>query len=474
MSRLANIVRSLLLCLLLYSGLLFANGLPEPVRLALQTAGIPESSVSVFVQALDGSSPLWSLNAEQAHNPASVMKLVTTYVALETLGPSHTWKTRVWADGEIHDGKLSGNLVIKGGGDPYLTLERMWLMLRALRMKGIREIDGDLVLDTSRYDLPPMDPGAFDGEPLAAYNAVPGPLVANFNAQEIHLVPENDGVSIQPTLALPDMHFVSKLQVVLGSCNGWRGPIEASLTDAASNTFTLEGPYPASCGDKTLNLNLLDSARNFAQTFRALWEETGGVWLGKARQGTAPAERAALLEFESPPLEDLIRPMNKYSSNVMARMLYLDLGVDQAGEPGTLAKSEQVLRGWLKSKGLEMTSLVVDNGSGLSRQTRVSAEDMGRLLIAAGHSAYFSEFESALPIAALDGTMKSRMNSGGVAGNAHLKTGTLRGSKAMAGYVRDRNGRVVVVVCMIEHPNAERGALAQDALAEWIYQGAIP
>ena len=154
-----------------------AIGLPAAFTDALKQAGIPLDHVAVVVQPLDAAAPVLSHNAEAALNPASVMKLATSFAALNQLGPGYAWSTDVWADGVIADGVLSGDLVIKGHGDPTLTLARMWLLQRELRARGVRHIHGNLVLDLSHFELPAIDPGAFDGEPLALYNAAPGPLV---------------------------------------------------------------------------------------------------------------------------------------------------------------------------------------------------------------------------------------------------------------------------------------------------------
>lgn len=469
----------------LYGGLLLflallpahANGLPDSVSLALQKVGIPRDAVSVVIQPTGSGVPLLSLNAEQPMNPASTMKLVTTYAALESLGPAYTWKTALWAGGEIHDGTLQGDLIIRGGGDPYMTLERLWLLQRALRQKGVREINGNLLLDLSLYELPPSDVGAFDGDPLAGHNAVPSPLVVNFNVQNVKLLPEGEAVSIKAEMPLTGIRFTSRLRLTELPCNGWRSQVKAGIPDPGVGEVVFDGSYPRSCGEKSMALNLFEPPLNFAQTFRALWEESGGKWQGGVAPGMAPAD-APLLEFESPPLADVIRPLNKYSSNIMTRMVYLTLGQTKSGAPATLDKSAIAVRETLAAKDLNFPELVLENGAGLSRLERISAHSMSRLLQAASRSRNFSELESSLPIAAVDGTMKNRLNGNvngspsGAAGHAHLKTGSLKDVKSLAGYVRDKNGQNWVVVFMINHANAGRGTEAQDALIEWLYQGA--
>jgi D-alanyl-D-alanine carboxypeptidase/D-alanyl-D-alanine-endopeptidase (penicillin-binding protein 4) len=450
-----------------------AEALPQGMADALNKSGIPQEAVAVYVQSLDDGAPLLSVNAEQPMNPASAMKLVTSYVALESLGPAHTWKTAVWAKGEIRDGRLNGDLVIRGGGDPYLTLERMWLMQRALRAKGVREIAGRLVLDMSLYDLPPMDPGAFDGEPLAAYNALPAPLIADFNAQQVRIAVEGEQVNVRPELPLSGVNFISQLRPVAGACNAWRDGIVMSFPDPSMKEIVaFEGGYPRACGEKRLPLNLLDPAQNFVQVFRALWEESGGKLEGEGVLGAAPAEDAPLLEFESPPLADLIRPLNKHSSNVMARMVFLTLGQEKFGVPATLGKSLLAMHDTLQAHGLDFPELFLENGSGLSRDERISARSMGRLLSDVYRSPHFSELESALPISATDGTLKKRFNGSAFSGHAHLKTGSLKDVRSLAGYLVDRNGRRLAVVMFVNHDKADQSEAAQKALLNWLYEGA--
>lgn len=460
-------LRALLLAgLLAAAALARANGYPSTVAAALDKAGIPQAAVAFVVMPAAGGEALLSVNAGQPMNPASTMKLVTTYAALKSLGPAYTWKTSIWADGEIRDGRLDGDLIIRGGGDPYLTIERLWLLQHALRLKGVREIAGDLVLDLSLYELPPLDAGEFDGEPLAAYNAVPSPLVVNFNAQNLLLTVDGDTVRVRPEWPLGNLRFVSNLRLSDEPCNGWRSEVDARIPDPGVPELVLEGSYPRACGEKTLPLNLFEPPFNFVVSFRTLWEESGGKWRGDVAPGMAPVDRPPLLEFESPPLGEMIRPLNKYSSNIMTRMLFLTLGQHASGAPATLGKSVPALHGALREEGLDFPELVLENGSGLSRDERISASSMVRLLQAAARSPYFSEFEAALPIAAVDGTMRKRAN--GAAGHAHLKTGSLKDVRAVAGYVLDRGGQRWALAFFVNHANARDGAEALDALVEWV------
>ncbi len=450
-----------------------ADGLPAAFTDALNQAGIPLGRVAVVVQPLDAKAPVMAHNAEAALNPASVMKLVTSFAAIHQLGPGYVWTTDVWAVGEIADGVLNGDLVIKGHGDPTLTLERMWLLQRELRARGVRHIRGNLVLDLSHFDLPPIDPGAFDGEPFALYNAAPGALVANFNATTLRLKPNADQVLIVPDIALPGVTLTSRLALTdQADCNGWRGAMTPAFPDPARYELVVTGNYARSCGEQAWSLSLFEPAATFDFIFRGLWAESGGTLTGATVAGTAP-QSEPLLKFTSETLTEALTRLNKHSNNLMTRNLFLTLGAESEGTPATLEKGARSVRDALTQRGISTRKLVLENGAGLSRIERVSAEALNQLLRAAYNSPLFAEFQSSLPIVAIDGTLKRRFNGSAVSGNAHLKTGTLRDVSALAGYVYTVNGRRVSFVMLVNHPNARHSEAAQRALLEWVQQGGV-
>lgn len=445
-----------------------AAALPAAFTAELKRAGIPLTHVAVQVQPLDADRPTLSHNAGAALNPASVMKLVTSFAALHQLGPGYTWTTHVWADGPIADGVLHGDLIIKGHGDPTLTLERIWLLQRELRARGVRQISGRLVLDASHFSLPAIDPGAFDNTPLAPYNATPGALVANYNAITLRLKPDADRVLIVPDIALPGVTFTSRLRLTDGACNGWRSALAPAFADDARNELVVSGSYPRGCGEQAWSLSLFAPAAMFDFIFRDLWAEAGGTLAGLTVAGTAP-DTEPLLKFASEPLAQALNRLNKHSNNLMTRNLFLTLGAERHGAPATLEKGDDAVRELLEQRGVPTHKLVLENGAGLSRIERISATTLTHLLHAAYRSPLFAEFQSALPIAALDGTLKRRFNNSAASGSAHLKTGTLRDASALAGYVYTAQGQRVSLVLLIYHANATRSEAAQRALLEWVY-----
>lgn len=452
--------------------------LPAEVAALLARAKVPQGALAALVvdaaPALNGAStPLLSWRANAAMNPASVMKLVTTYAGLELLGPSFTWATPVYVDGPITDGVLQGNLIIQGKGDPKLVLERLWLLLRRVQALGIRHISGDILLDRSAFAASPQNPADFDGEPQRPYNVGPDALLINFKSVVMTFTPNLAGgsahVSFDPPLAGVRMQSSVPLSVdqnggaSLATCGDYRSLLKADLADPLRMGFS--GSYPAACGEKVWAVAYADPASHAERAVAGLWQEMGGSLGGRVREGRAAAELKPVFELVSPTLAEVIRDINKYSNNVMAQQLFLTLSLQRTGVASSEASREVVGRWWRERFG-EQEAPVLDNGSGLSRQSRITPQGLARLLQAAYVSGVMPELMASLPISGVDGTLK-RSKSNVSAGGAHMKTGTLRDATALAGYVHKPSGKRLVVVAIINHPNAPAARPALDALVDW-------
>jgi len=448
------------------------DALPGPVATALRAAGVPVSNVAVVVQQVGSDRPSLKHQPNTAMNPASTMKLVTTYAALEILGPAYRWKTEAAIDGALSDGLLQGNLVLRGTGDPKLNLEAFWMLLRALRGKGLRDIRGDLMLDRSHFAPVQGEPGRFDGDPFRPYNVLPDALLLNFKSLRFTFAPANGGVRLAVDPRPPALEVINVLKLAEGACpdgRAFRDLIKASF-DSAKPRAIFTGQYPASCGEKDLNVALLEPNEYAAGVMRQLWAELGGTWTGGVREGRISPGAQPFHVHESAPLGEIVRDMNKFSNNVMARQIFLAVGAERSGAPADGAKSSAAIKAWLAQSGIAASELVMENGSGLSREERVSAATLTAVLQAAWGSNVMPEFIASMPITAVDGTMRRRLRGEGVSGNAHIKTGLLSDARSMAGYVLDRRGRRYAVVMFVNHPNAGATQPAHDALLRWVYQ----
>ena len=285
------------------------NNLPGNVAAALAQAGIPENEVGVYVHDLTMDRQVLSFGADRALNPASAMKLLTTFAALELLGPAHTWKTEAWLDGTLDGDRLNGNLVLKGYGDPKFNMESLWLFLRDLRNRGVREISGDLVLDRTFFAIDNHDPALFDNEPLRPYNVGADALLINYRTFRFQFVPDETGqrVGIFSEPALSPTLVVNNLLLGPGSCDVW--PERPAISE---NILTFSGIFPSGCGEKFRYFSLL-SANDYAQTlFRQIWQQVGGAWSGIVRDAELPPTAKLFATWVSPPLSDLIRDINKF------------------------------------------------------------------------------------------------------------------------------------------------------------------
>lgn len=442
-----------------------ATALPPGVLKALQAARVPASAMGAVVME-PGGRVFVEANADTPLNPASTMKLVTAFAALELLGPAYTWRTEVHAAGKVAPyGRLDGDLFIKGSGDPKLTMESLWLLLRDVRARGIRDITGDLVLDRTAFATQDIDPGAFDGDPTRPYNVGPDAALLNFNAMRLTFVPDTAAgvVRIYPEPPLADVRIDNNLTLSNGPCDAWP---EKPAVDIITFGLTFSGAYPVACGEKVKHYSLLPPVEYARALFEHLWRGIGGSFSGRVRQGQLPAGSQPVASIESPPLVDVVRDINKNSNNVMARQVYLALGA-RSGQPATLEAAHAAVAAWLRGKGIAPEDVVLENGSGLSRRERITPRALATLLADAWRGPYGPELAASMPLAGIDGTLKRRFTSSPALGRAHLKTGYLGNVRAMAGYVHGENGRTLVVVSIINHANAPQAAAVSEALVEW-------
>jgi D-alanyl-D-alanine carboxypeptidase/D-alanyl-D-alanine-endopeptidase (penicillin-binding protein 4) len=528
------------------------NGLPASVQAALAAARLPPDALVAWIAEVGPQglyAPRLAWRAQQPVNPASLMKLFSTGAALELLGPAWTWTTPVLASGPIDArGVLLGDLVIQGSGDPTLMIERVWLLLRQLQQRGVREVRGDIVLDGSAFTYMARNPASFDGEPLRPYNVQPDALLLNLKSITLGFVPDVPRGVARITTDVPLSGVRVDADVTLGSgdCGDWRRALKADFSNPARLRFA--GRYPVACGDKTWPIAYADPASYNARLVEALWREIGGRLGGRVREGVAPPDAALLFEFASPPLAAVVRDINKYSNNVMAQQLFLSLGLNAAAihlpvappapgaasglvatpatpasasvevpaapfrvaatnpspeavpgasllpEPGiapvlvpavppapaTPADTTEAARAVLRQHVRERTActepeVVIDNGSGLSRDSRSSARCLGAWLQALWTSPLMPELTSSLPLPGVDGTARRPGRAWGAAlGRAHLKTGSLRDSAGLAGYVIGASGRRYAFVAILNHPQANAGRPVLDALIDWTAQEASP
>lgn len=445
--------------------------LPIGVRSALQVRDLPPESLSIHVEDIETGELVLEWMAEEPRNPASTMKLLTTLVALDTLGPAYRWRTDVYAFGEVTNGFLDGNLLLKGYGDPFLVTERVWQMQRGIRQAGIRHISGDLLLDDSYFDVGSYDPAAFDRRPLRAYNVAPNALLMNFKVVRYWFEPDGQSVRVRLDPQLDNLQVDNRLRLVPGYCGGYQRGITVT-NNSDDDRVRFSGKFPAGCERYAMDRTVLSHNAFVYGLFTSLWRESGGTFKGSWQNVVLASEAEPILTFESPPLVDMISSVNKHSNNVMARQILYTLSAEVLGEPGTEAGGRQVIDEWLGRNKLRFGELALENGAGLSREARITAKDMGALLRFAWAQPYMPEYVASMSLTGLDGTLSRRFRDSDLAGKAHLKTGSLDHVTAIAGYLQARSGRRFSVVLLHNFEDVHRGPgeEVQEALLRWLYE----
>ncbi len=447
-----------------------------PARMQVVVAGhkLPASSYGFYVQEVGNGATVLTINANAALNPASTMKVLTTLAALEQLGPTFTWNTRVYALGPVNDGILQGDLLIKGGGDPYLLEEQVRNMLKAVQRAGIIRITGDLLLDTSYFDAGSGQDNMIDNKKDRAYNVLPNALMSNFQAVTFYIHPSADGkhVDIHPDPALANLQITNDVHLKKGACDGYQHGLKFVEDAAHPEHVVWSGDYPSACKEDAMVRAVLTPATFFYGLFGKLWAELGGEFNGSVRVGKAPDQVPPLVQWSSPPLADVIRSINKFSNNLMTRQTLLTLGAERFAAPATVANGGSVVTEYLQMLGINSEALVVSNGAGLAREARITPALLNQVLQHGHDSPYMAEFISSLPLNGIDGTMRNRLRSERMRGNMHIKTGTLEEVSAVAGYVTAKSGKQYTVVGMLNHSEADRGPGVElmDALLAWVFE----
>ncbi|MEO7496343.1 MAG: D-alanyl-D-alanine carboxypeptidase/D-alanyl-D-alanine-endopeptidase [Massilia sp.] len=462
--------------------------LPEPVSRAMAAAGMPSDSISALV--LRGNTAVLSHLAERPMNPASTMKLVTTMVALEQLGPTFRGRTELRSTAPLADGVLKGDLILRGGADIDFSGEVLERMLRALRNQGVNKIAGNFVLDRSLFNPPRNDIGVppFDEYGDAYYNVIPDALLVNKNMLQIELRSTARHLQLAIEPALDKLELSADMTLIDADCAAWEAGWKAPeiVRDKVPHPggkmkLVLKGTFPKNCA-RTNSINVLDRNDYLDRLFRITWKQVGGTFAGETVEGRTPQDARLLAEHASRALPELVRDTNKLSDNALARTLFLSLGSVQ-GDPllgsrpipyadteTTFVRADQAVRVWLRNHGIDDTGLVLENGSGLSRLERISPLQLASLLQAGQRSLWAPELQASMPIVGLDGTMRRRLPNSPAALRSRMKTGTLNGVAAVAGYVTDASGQQCVVVAMLnnEFVSGGRGTAVLDALVDWV------
>lgn len=464
-----------LLIALGFSGWAGAQNVPANIAQLMQKNQVSAEGLTLIIQDVAQEVPLVSLNAQTLRSPASLEKVLTTAAALIRLGGDYLWQTKFYADAMPDaNGVIQGNLYVKGGGDPFLVEERLQQMLKDLRARGVRHITGNIVLDNSLYYLPQeaRNTQSFDGNGWSAYNAVPSPLMVNFRTVKVRLSPQGKqqaAVALWPNIM--NWKIDNQMTVNAGKCDTNYSPAVNLLRDERGYAVVqLTGKYSTACGARELTVVMGEESEQFYYLFHDLWYAEGGSFDGGGQIGPVPATAQPLYSGMSLPLREQIQKMNQLSNNVMTRQLLLTLGAEVYGVPGSLDKGRQAVRGTLAAFGVPVEGMLIDNGSGLSRDSRVSGHTLATLLLNLYASGHAMEFMQSLAVAGESGTLNRRFVGEALQGRVIGKTGTIDAVRGFAGYVQAQSGHVYVVVIIGNGKEALKSRALQDDVLRWVYR----
>ncbi|MFW5823524.1 MAG: D-alanyl-D-alanine carboxypeptidase/D-alanyl-D-alanine-endopeptidase [Marinobacter sp.] len=423
--------------------------------------------LSVAAIPMDGPGIDQYVNADAVMSPGSIMKVLTTYAALEILGPNHRWTTSFLTDGRFEGDTLKGDLYVRFGGDPKLTIERLWTVLHEIRSLGVNTIDGDIVLDGRVFLLPDGLPRFHDNgnNPHRPFLVEPSPVLLNMNLLHLQASADERGTRAWATPALESVTIDNRItSAAEGPCPG-KGQIDWSpvFDGQGKVTVRVEGRLPEGCRVGTY-LSLLPHDQYSGEILQSLWQALGGEITGSWRPGETPDDSRVVASTNSPDLVTMIRDINKWSSNVMARQLLLTIGANNRhmADNDDRVSGIRAIYDWLEDKGIDTRGMVIDNGSGLSRHARMSARQMSEVLAHAWSSPYSADLITSMPLTAMDGTMSGRLRNLGMEGVGRIKTGLLQDVRSVAGFTRDDNNTTWAIVGIVNHSPAWNGQALLD------------
>ena len=404
-----------------------------PVKRSLQRSAL-------FVRVRDGKV-IWEKDSARLLAPASVSKLLTAGAVLDRFGPVFHFTTRIFHDGRIRQGVLTGNLYVVGDGDPFLVSEKLWQMAADIRLMGIRSIKGQLIVDHSLFDASHRDASRRSGQYSSrnAYDAPVTALAVNFNTYAVAMAP--GGKTGAAGLVGLDPYNLNGVLVEnhLRTARAGRGSSISVTRRSGKNkreAIHVKGSIASNVPLKKVYRSVGNPATAAGEQIRAFLHKEGVRISGTIRTGHKPDKATPLYEIKGYPISRIISGLNKYSNNYIADSLVKRLGA-RDGRPGSLAAGLGEVNRFLQTRARLPAGWVLANGSGLAPENRLSARQVVRLLLYMESRLDIGpEFMTSLAIAGSDGTMKDRFQGAqtrAMQGLVRAKTGTLTEPLSVAG-----------------------------------------
>ncbi|NOY78110.1 MAG: D-alanyl-D-alanine carboxypeptidase/D-alanyl-D-alanine-endopeptidase [Calditrichaeota bacterium] len=449
------------------------KNLQEKIDSLLTTPLFKETQAAVKIISLTNHTVIYDRNSDLLLNPASNMKLLTTATALTLLRPNFTFKTCLLADSaSVGDSVITGNLYLKGGGDPDLVVEDLQDLIDQLQVDGISHITGNLVADAAALDSLPRGKGWMWDDDPDDYAAHLSALTLNDNCVNVLAKPSEKISDKVKLFIFPQTHYVTVENNGVTGDSAQANSLKISRKwMTCENVITVKDTLPVNAPPYQITLNIEDPTRYTATVFGELLKKNGIQIDGHILKGISPDAAETLAVHKSHPLRDVVENTNKISDNLSAELLLKTVGAVTRGEPGTAEKGLQAMRQFLQSIGIDSTSYFVVDGSGVSRYDVINADLITRLLAHMyGDFTVSSEYLTSLPIAGVDGTLQKRMIGTAAQGKLRAKTGSLRGVSSLSGYVPTQDGDVWAFSMLMQNfvGSASPYRAVQDSIGVWM------
>jgi len=420
--------------------------LQESVREILSSSALSGSTTGLVVKQQGADTTLFSQNADLLLVPASTVKILTSSLALDVLGPDYRFVTELRGKLSADLTSIEGNLCVKGHGDPWLIPERLWYLTQRLKATGVSKITGDLVVDASYFDGAQDANGIEQDDSSSAYMAPAGAVSVGFNVVQIHIRPnpQPDKPAIIYTEPISDHLIIDgEIKTVANGSSHYDAEIEAQND---KSVLKLSGTISQSDEPRRIWRRITVPSLHAGSVLEKLLKETGIPVVGKVALGHCTEDSEVIADVESPRLADLISKVNKYSNNFMASQLARAVGAHIYGAPGTWKKGQIAMNEFLTKKvGLKPNSYQIENASGLHDVNKISVKHVSQLLeYIYNRPKLRIEFLNSLAVSGGTGTLEDRMAEAPSYGLVRGKTGTLSIASALSGYVTNPDGEVLV------------------------------
>ena len=458
-----NILRVLIIWLIPFS--VFAE-IPLEYKKIINKYKASQNSFTFVVKNLTNKSePIVAHNEKKLFNPASLAKIVSTFIALEELGPQFKWQSDFYHNGDIVGDTLNGDLIFKGRGDATFSIANLENSIRKIQFKGIKKIKGNLILDLSYFGLDSKEK-IFDNDPMRAYNALPNPVVVQSNTMNFIFTMKDKNLIIESNPNLENFSIKNNIKITNDRCIDWKSKLNYQTQQIKLKSEVIfDGKFSRKCGTKTINLSALNNNEYFFRIFKKIWNMNGGNFNGSLDTTYINNNNLKVIyRHTSRPLSEIVRDVNKYSLNLMARNTMLTVLAEDSELLVLESSVNKYLHDWFDKNSLLHNGLFIENGAGLSRNSVLTSEQLLLLMEKIYHNPLMPEMLSSLPISGVDGTLKRRMNYSTFRKSAHFKTGSMRNVNAIAGFLLDKNKEMKVFIFIMNDLTAKDSHRLQEAL----------